>query len=464
MSNKDEVNTYNAFLSYLESYDNRTEIQSNLAVFYEKISSALDGLSNADDIDMIKILLKCLNQLVIVGEAEFKPFSNVTLYKALEFLTESDEDDELKIIPLMIIYSLTRYCDEQMVSLKSNIIDYMLLLKNGKNETVDDLCGRILAHFEIEGGEGIMEMKMNDEKIMGDDDNDMNMNNKHEDEEEEYVNDDFNWGKKMTFKKEENEEDEVVINNNNGNNNVNNSNDKNVIMNNNNNNNNNDLPMQVTNETVKTNQNTNANPNTNDFNINILINKIKELSEHQLILLDTIDKYKEYSTKIINDKKNEIAQLEQKIQYLSTEISNETQKHKQNIHIPSSQHPIPNQHYHPQQTQIETKLLQLIHSQNDTYLIKQISSLQLTDIKQISPPIVEKIFSFLLTKTPIKKQFAKTLIKFTKIILLGLKMKLSSTTMNIINQYLINIEQTKEYDKYLTENEYIDINLLLSLY
>jgi hypothetical protein len=275
------------------------------------------------------------------------------------------------------------------------------------------------------------------------------MNNKHEDEEEEYVNDDFNWGKKMTFKKEENEDDEIVINNNN---NVNHSNDNddnddnNVIMNNNNN------------ETVKTNQNSN-----NDFNINILINKIKELSEHQLILLDTIDRYKEYSTKIINDKKNEIAQLEQKIQYLSNEISNETQKHKQNIHTPS-QHHIPTQHYLPQQTQIETKLLQLIHSQNDTYLIKQISSLQLTDIKQISTTIVEKIYSFLLTKTHIKKQFAKTLIKFTKIILLGLKMKLSSTTMNIINQYLINIEQTKEYDKYLTENEYIDINLLLSLY
>ena len=450
MSNKDEVSTYNAFLSYLESYDNRTEIQSNLAVFYEKISTALDGLSNVDDINMIKILLKCLNQLVIVGETEFKPFSNVTLYKALEFLTESDEDDELKIIPLMIIYSLTRYCDEQMVSLKSNIIDYMLLLKNGKNETVDDLCGRILAHFEIEGGEDLMKMKMNDEKIMVDNE-DINMNNKHEDEEEEYVNDDFNWGKKMTFKKEENEEDDVLINNNNNVNNDNHSNDKNIIMNNNNN----ELP----NETVKT----NPNPNNNDFNINILINKIKELSEHQLILLDTIDKYKEYSTKIINDKKNEIAQLEQKIQYLSNEISNETQKHKQNIHTPS-QHPIPTQHYLPQQTQIETKLLQLIHSQNDTYLIKQISSLQLTDIKQISTTIVEKIYSFLLTKTPIKKQFAKTLIKFTKIILLGLKMKLSSTTMNIINQYLINIEQTKEYDKYLTENEYIDINLLLSLY
>ena len=166
----------------------------------------------------------------------------------------------------------------------------MLLLKNGKNETVDDLCGRILAHFEIEGGEDIMEMKMNDEKIMVDNE-DINMNNKHEDEEEEYVNDDFNWGKKMTFKKEENEEDDVVINNNNNVNNDNHSNDKNIIMNNNNN----ELP----NETVKT----NPNPNNNDFNINILINKIKELSEHQLILLDTIDKYKEYSTKIINDKK-----------------------------------------------------------------------------------------------------------------------------------------------------------------
>ena len=179
MSNKDEVSNYNAFLSYLESYDNRTEIQSNLSVFYEKISTALDNLSNEDDIDMIKILLKCLNQLVIIGEAEFKPFSNVTLYKALEFLTESDEDDELKIIPLMIIYSLTRYCDEQMVSLKSNIIDYMLLLKNGKNETVDDLCGRILAHFEIEGVDGIG-MEMNDEKMVNED-----TNNKNEEEEEE---------------------------------------------------------------------------------------------------------------------------------------------------------------------------------------------------------------------------------------------------------------------------------------
>ena len=57
-----------------------------------------------------------------------------------------------------------------------------------------------------------------------------------------------------------------------------------------------------------------------DINIELLQKRIKELSDHQLFLLDTIENYKTTTHKIISEKKNKISELERKIAKLSEEI------------------------------------------------------------------------------------------------------------------------------------------------
>ena len=134
-------------LSYLQKVDNKQEIQTNIKSLWISITSCLD--EPQIESTRLKLCLNCLCQLVIACEEAFKPYASATLYKSLDCLTEREEDDDLRLISLNTIYSLTRYCDEQILPLKNNIGDYMLLLKNGKNEQIDIMCTKILTHYEI---------------------------------------------------------------------------------------------------------------------------------------------------------------------------------------------------------------------------------------------------------------------------------------------------------------------------
>ncbi len=54
----------------------------------------------------------------------------------------------------------------------------------------------------------------------------------------------------------------------------------------------------------------------NNIDINAIIRKIKDLSDKQIIILDSIEQYKRDTKRIINQKKLKIQSLEAKIEEL----------------------------------------------------------------------------------------------------------------------------------------------------
>lgn len=184
-----------SLLSYLQDFNNKTSIQIDIKEIWNSLTSSIDDPSISSS--MLKASMNCLCELIIASEEVFKPYASATLYKALDCLTEREDDDELRVISLNCIYALTRYCDEQILPLKNNIADYMNLLKNGKNEKIDLLCAQILAHYEMNSSTtdtSMLHRKTLSIQLLSDDSGDfvnlkMNNNNKEE--------------KELTFKKEE---------------------------------------------------------------------------------------------------------------------------------------------------------------------------------------------------------------------------------------------------------------------
>ena len=101
--------------------------------------------SNSSD---IKNVLKCLELLINISEEKFRPYASSALYQALDYLSETDI--ELQKRSLMIIYNLTKFCDEQLQPLSDNIIDFLKVLQKGKNIEINNLCNTMLKHFNGE--------------------------------------------------------------------------------------------------------------------------------------------------------------------------------------------------------------------------------------------------------------------------------------------------------------------------
>ena len=64
----------------------------------------------------------------------------------------------------------------------------------------------------------------------------------------------------------------------------------------------------------------------NNIDINAIIKKIKDLSDKQIIILDSIEQYKRDTKRIINQKKVKIQALEAKIEELKEKIRIEKNK------------------------------------------------------------------------------------------------------------------------------------------
>lgn len=75
-------------------------------------------------------LLNSLISLIFASENLFKPFSTVTLYKILDYLTDSDWFK--RKLALNVVYTLVIYCQEEIVSLKGHIIEFLKVLKSDK--------------------------------------------------------------------------------------------------------------------------------------------------------------------------------------------------------------------------------------------------------------------------------------------------------------------------------------------
>ena len=370
---------------------------------WELIISLLDNSEIKANSNSIKTILKCLELLINLSGDKFRPYASSALYQALDYLTETDT--ELQKRSLMIIYSLTKYCDEQLQPLSENIIDFLKVLQNGNNIEINNLCNTMLKHFmgeneeEYENEENIQNMQENENENENQKDMDLdngnnneyeneniNEDNKKSDKKEELNNqqdneeyeeenyDNINYNEKdggeeeqpgnafKTYAQEEKEEkeekEEEVLEqkiryeqpkykkekediNDKSNNKYNYKNEENEEENefeqeenkynynkrNNSNKNEEEENDERDNrrENIKEDKNNKEN-NFNNIDINAIIRKIKDLSDKQIIILDSIEQYKRDTKRIINQKKLKIQSLEAKIEELQEKIRIEKNK------------------------------------------------------------------------------------------------------------------------------------------
>ena len=390
-------------------------IVDNISDSWELIIDLLDNPEIKSNSNSIKSVLKCLELLINLSETKFRPYASSALYQALDYLTETDT--ELQKRSLMIIYSLTKYCDEQLQPLSENIIDFLKVLQNGNNIEINNLCNTMLKHFtgENEDEENIKENENennndsngnnnDNENIINNQNDEFNendeikMNNINEDEvndnyenmndnkneninvnnnnENDNVNDDneekgMNLQNNYVKEEREEKEEEEIQDYNNKQNKIENKNqyeyedeeednkynykkeDNNIQENENENDNdneeeednkynyrkknvkeeinikkkdNNESEKDFTTSNKKNITNNNNNNNLNNIDINAIIRKIKDLSDKQIIILDSIEQYKRDTKRIINQKKLKIQSLEAKIEELKEKIRIEKNK------------------------------------------------------------------------------------------------------------------------------------------
>ena len=378
-------------------------IIDNLSDNWELIIDLLDNPENKSNSNNIKKILKCLELLIDLSETKFRPYASSALYQALDYLTETDI--ELQKRSLMIIYSLTKYCDEQLKPLSDNIIDFLKVLQNGNNIEINNLCNTMLKHFngeldndnenENENEENNYEENENENEI--NDSNGNNIENNAQNEINDYENENENEHN-MDNIENENMQNNLNVNNNNksekkdylqkkyvpeerqekedeeedaegegegevkqkyndndndneqenedeedNKNKYNYKNDKNEINEEEEEenkynykkayNSKEEDKKQMSNKKEKNDiekdnniYNKNDNNILNNIDINAIIRKIKDLSDKQIIILDSIEQYKRDTKRIINQKKLKIQSLEAKIEELQEKIRIEKNK------------------------------------------------------------------------------------------------------------------------------------------
>ena len=376
-------------------------IIDNLSDNWELIIDLLDNPENKSNSNNIKKILKCLELLIDLSETKFRPYASSAVYQALDYLTETDI--ELQKRSLMIIYSLTKYCDEQLKPLSDNIIDFLKVLQNGNNIEINNLCNTMLKHFngeldndnenENENEENNYEENENENEI--NDSNGNNIENNAQNEINDYENENENEHN-MDNIENENMQNNLNVNNNNksekkdylqkkyvpeerqekedveedaegegegeveqkyndndneqenedeedNKNKYNYKNDKNEINEEEEEehkynskkayNNKEEDKKQMSNKKEKNDiekdnniYNKNDNNILNNIDINAIIRKIKDLSDKQIIILDSIEQYKRDTKRIINQKKLKIQALEAKIEELQEKIRIEKNK------------------------------------------------------------------------------------------------------------------------------------------
>ena len=341
-------------------------IIDNLSENWELIIELLDNPEIKSNSNSIKNILKCLELLINLSEDKFKPYASSALYQALDYLTETDI--ELQKRSLMIIYSLTKYCDEQLQPLSENIIDFLKVLQNGNNIEINNLCNTMLRHFT---GENVEEYE-NEENIENKDDingNNNKLENKNDDKngnlyqndkkkeneneyQDDYENNQYNnneedeetkknYNKEQRKDKDEDDEDDNKKYEPSSYSKKGNRYENEELQNEDNNDNNEEdnkynykkrkdqeeeNKSDRRNKIVKIEKKSTNESNLNNIDINEIIKKIKDLSDKQIIILDSIEQYKRDTKRIINQKKLKIQSLEAKIEELQEKIRIEKNK------------------------------------------------------------------------------------------------------------------------------------------
>ena len=383
-------------------------LSENWELIFDLMNSQEVKLNSTD----IKNVLKCLELLINLSEDKFKPFASSALYQALDYLSETDI--ELQKRSLMIIYSLSKFCDEQLQPLSEHIVDFLKVLEKGKNVEINNLCNTMLKHFT--GNEDEIEENENENENRNDnvEENEENENDENDNDNENNIIDNDDYPENKDNQEEQNEQieqneqneqnernldlnevddtkPEDLIKNNTNNNiseeydynyekrpkiNMQNNieinqeekkekyieyqikpkeNNREIIYENqndietypkkiNSNKKENKIQMnkykpkpkeeyeenneQMNQEIENSNDNDNNNDNFYNIDIDAIMKKIKDLSNKQIIILNSIEQYKSDTERIINQKKIKIKSLEEKIEDLEEKIRIEKNKRK----------------------------------------------------------------------------------------------------------------------------------------
>ena len=121
--------------------------EKNLESLFKMLSDYLDDRWFECKLD----LLNCTISLIFSAESKFKPYTNVCLFRILDYLT--DIDWMKRKLAINIVYTLVFYCKDEVMAVKENIYEFLNSLKEDSNEEVREVCMHILK-FLGEDGDG----------------------------------------------------------------------------------------------------------------------------------------------------------------------------------------------------------------------------------------------------------------------------------------------------------------------
>ena len=244
-----------------------------LKYIWEKVIVFIDNENFNDTIDLLHSIE---NLIVKSGGDKFKGYANITLYKILDYMTVGNED-EVRKEALNIILLLSKNCKNEIYSLKKQLIECLNVLKNDIDNDIKNTADDILEIIN-EDVEKITNVESEEKK--------KKKNNLIRSKNESI----FNTRKNSKFFNNSTSKEEVVIV----------TSLKNQTDTENNNNEDNDIVMQAT------------VPNENKMvsSLNLIMKQMKELSDKQLSLIDSIENIQKELHKTTAQLSERISKLE----------------------------------------------------------------------------------------------------------------------------------------------------------
>ena len=445
-------------------------------------------------------LLQCFSELINKCKEKFKQFSNITLYKILDFL--QDNNIELRKETLNILYLLIYYCPNGIETIKNQLIDFISFLEDKKNEFIKMKCNQILKLLKDndynkntlnhrknsenkELKNKINEMKLNvknlnENNIINNNSNEniiqidhlilnQKSNNRLIKNEKESI---FNTPKNQEFFKKANQIEDIYIVDPLHNLNLQQQNTieedyenqnqssiynyrklskdysyNSIINTNNNYNNNNNILLTYDSHNLESNLKKNQRKYSKDDYYSQLIQKMFDLSDKQVFLIDCITQLKNDFYNVTTDLNNRIEKLEKIISNGTPILTNNSiymnQINNSNIN-----------------NYLKNPIQNLIDENNMNSLLMNISKLNFEDLNEIPIQTLENVIYYLINKIQKEKNIPldKIISTFKKIII-GIK------NIEFSNQCIENLENILKIlstDLNISESNLVEIKLILS--
>ena len=488
-------------------------------IFYN-IIEIIQDIKYKENKELLISAFNCLDILINILQNNFKQFATVTLYQALDYLTDTCND--IKIFCLNIIYNLIIFCSNEVEPLNNNINELLIVLKDSNDEKIKFKCEKILnelySKYEKNNNDFANNyLQESNSNIFESYDMEMNIKNTIINKNIPYISNDFSSFLKLTEKDEINEisnnnvlEIDNVITFKNENlkefskniiNNIENIEKKDKIKKNlkninivektykKNNNLQNEKKYYYSNNsyynndnnydkiTTDDNKDTDFKEDSNYLQNNVNNNKYKKNNNNNLIYFHNLEinklltYIKELSNKQIlllnaleklkNNSSKIIKDKYKKINYLESKINFLTSEIQKEMFI-NKQHlkNSPNK----QEQDINKIFINLINKKNFDKFIEIIDESKFEQLKLVKENILENSLNFLINpEYNLNKINYSLSIKYIKAVLLGIKIIPNDITINNLMNYLQYLNKyTDDNPKIITENEKIDLNYLIS--